>query len=64
MKAMRDIKKRAVAFSTALALALTVAACDADPDDGDTGDTGDVGVTTTFNTGTTMDPGTGTTLAP
>lgn len=60
---MRDIKKRAVALSTALALALTVAACDtADPDNGD--DTGDIGVTTTFNTGTTIDPLTGTTLAP
>jgi len=54
---MRDIKKRAVALSAALALALTVAACDtADPDNGD--DTGDIGVTTT------MDPLTGTTLAP
>lgn len=59
---MRDMKKRAVALSTALALALTVAACDADPDNGD--DTGDVDVATTFNTGTTLDPLTGTTLAP
>jgi hypothetical protein len=59
---MRDIKKRVVALSTALALALTVAACDADPDNGD--DTGDVGVTTTLNTGSTVDPLTGTTLAP
>lgn len=60
---MRDIKKRAVALSAALALALTVAACDTDdPDNGD--DTGDVGVTTTFGTGTTMDPATSTTLAP
>jgi hypothetical protein len=61
---MRDIKKRAVALSAALALALTVAACDtADPDDGGD-DTGDIGVTTTFGTGTTMDPATSTTLAP
>jgi len=55
---MQGIKKRAVTLSAALALALTLAACDsADPDDGTDG--GDLGVTTTI-----FDPMVTTTLAP
>lgn len=51
---MQGIKKRAVALSAALVLALTLAACDsADPDNG----TDDGGVTT-------IDPFVTTTLAP
>lgn len=54
---MQGIKKRALALSAALALALTLAACDsADPDNG-TDDGGDLGVTTTV-------PMVTTTLAP
>lgn len=56
---MQGIKKRTVALSAALALALSLAACDsADPDDG-TNDTGDIGGVTT-----TLDPMVTTTLAP
>ncbi len=57
---MQGMKKRAVALSAALVLALSLAACDsADPDNGtDGGDLG--GVTTTLGT----DPMVTTTLAP
>ncbi len=56
---MQGMKKRAMALSAALALALSLAACDsADPDNGtDGGDLG--GVTTTLG-----DPMVTTTLAP
>lgn len=58
---MQGMKKRAVALSAALVLALSLAACDsADPDNG-TDDGGDLGgVTTTLGT----DPMVTTTLAP
>lgn len=55
---MQGIKKRALALSAALALAVTLAACDsADPDNG-TDDGGDLSVTTT------LEPMVTTTLAP
>lgn len=67
---MQGMKKRAMALSAALALALSLAACDsADPDNGtDDGDLG--GVTTTLggDLGATTAPGgddmVTTTLAP
>jgi hypothetical protein len=58
-------KKRAFAASTALALALTISACDTtDPDNGDTGDTDDGVVTTTIDEMTTTTGGLTTTTAP
>jgi hypothetical protein len=60
-------KKRAIAASTALALALSLGACAGDDDNGDTDDTGDNGATTTTvaeMTTTTTAAATTTTAAP